>query len=147
MLYLKTYLSLHFSWIRIKYECSSTNLLKRCRPGILQAFPISLRVLGPIANARCISSELGLAIVCRKHSSRRLYASLKDSSRWSGSPLLGRSKRLSRRINCVEIINNATRQRVSNFHLHVGQSKHNARWVSERHRMAWRAGHKGAAGH
>jgi len=36
----------------------------------------------------------------------------------------------------VEIINNAPRSRVSNFHIHLRQSKHNATGVSEWHRRA-----------
>ena len=81
-------------------------------------FPISLSVLAPYLsestlNARCINIELGSAKVNRKHSSRRFRASVKIWSRWSGSPFLGRSKGLCRRINYVNIINDAPRQKIS----------------------------------
>ena len=115
-------------------------------------FPISLRVLGlysSILNTMYIGIGLESVIVCRKYSSRRLRASVKIWSRWSGSPFLGRSKRLccTSRRSYVDIIKNAPQQRISEFHIHLCQSKHNARGESERYRRAWRAAQRGAAGY
>ena len=59
------------------------------------------------------SIGLGSTKVCWKHSLRRFRASVKSWSRWSGSLFLGRSKGVWRRINNVDIINDAPRQKSS----------------------------------